>query len=266
MNMTYVQNVDCIQGLKAIGNDVVDLIFTDPPYGIDGDKFDARNYYKRDRNKVIPGYMEISKKNYESFTQSWISECARVLRPGGSIYILSGNPNLHHILHALYTVGLEHVNHLAAQYTFAVYTKNKFVSDFYHIVLWQKKDSTTQKRTFNTHAIYLDKKESYHDRSSVQPMDRITTTGNKVKNQNQLPIKFIEKFILYSSNKGDVVLDPFCGSFSTGIAALKHGRNFIGFEVNKHAFDTFSPSLKNIEIVDARPLDQYDQSLFIIKP
>ena len=129
---------------------------------------------------------------------------------------------------------LQEINHLIAQYSFGVYTKNKWVSSHYHILFWAKKG----KRTFNSHAVYLDKKHSYQDRQSVQRLDRDYKTG-KVRYQNQLPISFIHKFIVYSSKPGDIILDPFGGSFSTRDAALSLDRDFIGFEINKNAIDEF---------------------------
>lgn len=202
--------------------------------GIQGDKTDQ--HYNRDSSQVIQGYQDIDQNGYETFSKSWITECSRVLRPGGSIYIVSGWSNLHHILNALHSTNLIEINHLIAQYTFGVYTKNKWVSSHYHILFWCKPGG---KRTFNTNAIHLDKQQSYLDRQSVMNLPRDYQKG-KVRNQNQLAVSFVSKFIAYSSNPSDMVMDPFCGSFSTRDAALSLNRSFIGFEINKTAFDYFA--------------------------
>ena len=121
-----VYNQSCIQGLREhVADDSVDLIFTDPPYGIDGDELDV--HYNRDESKVVPGYIDVPLTEYAKFSRDWITECARVLRPGGSMYIVSGYTNLHHILNALHATDLQEVNHIIAQYSFGVSTKNKFV-------------------------------------------------------------------------------------------------------------------------------------------
>lgn len=190
---------------------------------------------------MIPGYVDIPKTEYAEFSNAWITEVSRVLKPGGSVYIVSGWSNLVHILNALHQTDLEEINHLIAQYSFGVYTKNKWVSSHYHILFWAK----SGKRTFNTHAIHLDKQQSYLDRQSVQRLDREYQTG-KIRYQNQLPVLFIQKYIAYSSNPGDTVLDPFGGSFSTRDAALSLGRNFVGFEVNEKAFQEFG-NLNNLD-------------------
>jgi len=243
---TYkVYNQSCIEGMREhVLDGSVDLIFTDPPYGIDGDKLDA--HYHRDESNVVPGYVEVPLETYGEFSQDWIAECARVLRPGGSMYIVSGYTNLHHVLNALHATDLQEINHIIAKYSFGVSTKNKFVSSHYHILFWQKPDKGNQKRTFNSNWKYTDQKDSYHDRLSVQHMPRHYKPG-QIKNKNELSEDFIQKFIMYSSNRGDTVLDCFGGGLTTGRTALKYGRNFIGFELNVHAYNVFLPTLARVE-------------------
>lgn len=243
---TYkIYNQDCISGMREhVKDESVDLIFTDPPYGIAGDKLDA--HYHRDESHVVPGYVEVPLETYGTFSNDWIKECTRVLRPGGSFYIVSGYTNLHHILNALHATDLQEVNHIIAQYTFGVVTKRKFVSSHYHVLFWQKPDKGKQKRTFNTNAYYTDSKDSYHDRLTVQDLPRDYKPG-QIKNKNQLSETFIEKFIMYSSNRNDLVMDPFCGGFTTARTSLRYGRNFVGFEMNKNAYDAFLPTLDKVE-------------------
>lgn len=249
-----VYNEDCIQGMrKHVADNSIDLIFTDPPYGIAGDELDV--HYNRDESNVVPGYIDIPLDQYRQFSNDWINECERVLRPGGSIYIVSGYTNLHHILNSLHSTKLEEINHIIAQYSFGVSTKNKFVSSHYHILFWQKPNKGKQKRTFNSNWQYTDQKDSYHDRLSVQSMPRDYKPG-QIKNKNQLSETFIKKFIMYSSNRGDTVLDCFGGGLTTGRTALRYGRNFIGFELNKHAYDAFLPTLDQVEeLPDPTPID-----------
>ena len=245
MQNYQIYNQCCIEGMKQhVKNESIDLVFTDPPYGIKGDVIDV--VYHRDESKVVPGYIEIPLENYEKFSNDWIMECERVLRPGGSIYIVSGYTNLHHILNALHKTNLIEINHLIAKYSFGVSTKNKWVSSHYHVLFWAKPNKGNKKRTFNSNWKYVDQKDSYNDRLSVQDLPR-EYKPKQIKNKNQLSEKFIDKFIMYSSNKNDVVLDCFAGSFSTGKSALKLGRKFIGFEFNKNAFDSFGPTLENIK-------------------
>ncbi len=242
--MNYsIYNQDCIQGLKDnVADNSVDLIFTDPPYGIQGDKLDA--HYARDEGNVVSGYIDVPFENYEQFSRDWIGECARVLRPGGSIYIVTGYTGLRHILNALASTELVEVNHLIWQFNFSVYTQKKYASSHYHILYWTKPPA--KKVTFNTYCRFEEKTDSYHDRCDVFQLNRDYKPGER-KNKNQLPEDLVEKFILYSSNRGDVVLDPFMGGFTTAVVALRYGRRVIGFELNENAYNEFLPMLAEVE-------------------
>jgi site-specific DNA-methyltransferase (adenine-specific) len=236
--------------MKKMESSSIDLVFTDPPYGIEGDLLDQ--HYARDESYVVPGYVEVALKDYEKFSDEWISECARLLKPGGSIYVVSGYTNLVHVLNALRKTDLVEVNHLIARYSFGVSTKTKWVSSHYHVLYWCK--PLIKNKTFNTLCRYSDIGDSYTDRQSVQEFKR-DYKKQTTKNKNQLAHEFIEKFILYSSNRGDIILDPFLGGFTTPQVALKYGRKCVGFEMNKNAFDAFEPTLKDvIEIDDPTPI------------
>ena len=104
-------NEDCISGCrKHLKSNSVDLIITDPPYGIEGDKLDK--HYNRNESHVIDGYVEIPASQYPQFSEDWVNEAERILKPGGSIYIVSGYTNLVHILNALQKTALVEKNHL----------------------------------------------------------------------------------------------------------------------------------------------------------
>lgn len=229
--MLKLTNQDAVAGLKGLADNSVDLIFTDPPYGIRGDKLDQ--HYNRDESNVVPGYCEVAAEDYAEFSLAWIQQAERVLKPTGSMYIVSGYTNLHHILNALHSTGLREINHIIAEYSFGVYTKNKWVSSHYHVLYWGKK-----RPYFNGSARFSHTRESYNDRLSVQTLKREYKPG-EVKNKNQLPVEFVKKFIEYSTKPGDLVVDPFAGSFSTGRAADQLGRDCTGFDLNAAAVEAF---------------------------
>lgn len=239
-------NMDCIQGMRQhIADSSVDLIFTDPPYGIDGDNLDV--HYHRDENFVVPGYVDVPKSDYADFSREWIHEAARCLKPGGSLYVVSGYSHLVDILNALRQTSLVEVNHLVAKYSFGVMAKKKWVSSHYHVLYWVKPPKS--KVTFRSDCRFVDSKDSYNDRLSVQDLPRDYKPG-QTKNKNQLSERFIEKFVLYSSARGDVVMDPFLGGFTTARVAKRFGRVPWGFELNPHAFEAFLPTLDQVEVLD----------------
>lgn len=231
-------NGDCISGSVLIPDNSVDLIITDPPYGIEGDKL--HRHYNRDESFVTDGYVEIPAEDYESFTKDWIGQAERILRPGGSLYIVSGYTHLRHILNALYETSLEEVNHIIWRYNFGVFTSLKYVSSHYHILFYAKPGGI---RTFNTECRFsLSEKDenggslNYQDRQDVWIINREYKPG-KVKNKNELPTALLSKIIQYSSNEGDLVCDLFLGGFSTAKTAIGLSRRATGFEISPVMFD-----------------------------
>lgn len=242
-------NCNCIEGAqKFLGNNSIDLIITDPPYGIDGDKL--HKHYNRNEDKVIDGYVEIPQKEYADFSNQWIKQAARVLKPGASIYIISGYTNLRCILNALAETELVEVNHIIWKYNFGVYTSKKYISSHYHILYYVKPG---EKPTFNTYAFYSDSEKTieggsmnYQDREDVWLINREYKPG-KIKNKNELPTALLAKMILYSSKPDDTVCDFFLGSFSTAKVAFGLGRKVFGFELNEAAFNYQIEEVKKIE-------------------
>ena len=247
--MYRLHNEDCIKGAKKyIKNETIDLIITDPPYGISGDKLDK--HYHRDEKNVIDGYEEIPEEEYPEFSKRWIKEAERVLRPGGSIYIFSGYSNLFHILNALRQTTFTEKNHIIWKYNFGVFTSKKFVSSHYHILFYTKPGG---KLTFNTYGRYGPGEKdyqggslNYQDREDVWVINRDYKPG-QIKNKNELPMELLIKIMQYSSNEGDLVADFFLGGFSAAKAAIGLDRRFIGFEINKKSYDYHLPEMTHLE-------------------
>lgn len=239
MKENIFYNEDCIEGCrKHIEEDSIDLIVTDPPYGIEGHTL--HKHYNRKEEFVLDGYIEIPKNEYAEFSEKWIKESERILRPGGSIYIVSGYTNLIDILNALKKTSLKEINHIIWKYNFGVHTTKKYVSSHYHILYYYKPGG---QRIFNTYSRFgsMEKGEkngslNYQDREDVWIINREYKPG-EVKNKNELPKELLKKIILYSSNEGDMICDLFLGSFSTAKVSIGLNRYAKGFEKSIKSYD-----------------------------
>jgi len=135
--------MDCIEGMKQIAPESVDLVITDPPFAID---FKALRFnYNRKQNRVMEGYREIGIDDYYRFTLDWMSGVRRALKETGSMYVFSGWNNLKDILTALDRLNFITVNHLIWKYQFGVFTRRKYVTSHYHCLYVCKND---KKRKF----------------------------------------------------------------------------------------------------------------------
>ncbi|MFA5613219.1 MAG: site-specific DNA-methyltransferase [Methanoculleus sp.] len=249
INGNTFYNGDCVAGAaEHIPDDAVDLIITDPPYGIDGDRL--HRHYNRDEEFVVEGYVEVPADEYGEFSRAWIQQAERILRPGGSLYVVSGYTNLYHILAALRETELTEVNHIIWHYNFGVYTRRKYVSSHYHILYYEKPGG---RRTFNLECRYGTGEQgpgagslNYRDREDVWTINREYKPG-RLKNKNELPTELLVKMMQYSSNEGDMVCDMFLGGFSTARVAIGLNRRATGFEVSEPVFAAKTEDIGVIE-------------------
>ena len=234
LRFNEIYNMDCIEGMKGISEKSVDLIITDPPFAIE---FGAkRSNYNRKESRVIDGYNEISKDKYYDFTLDWMKEAYKTLKDSGSMYVFSGWNNLKDILNVLDETGFITINHIIWKYQFGVVTKNKFVTSHYHCLYVCKDD---KKRKFLSYSRFeKDSRDDdggslhYKDKEDVWIINREYWNGDQ-KTPTKLPAELIKKILTYSSEKGDVVLDPFLGSGQVAVVSKMLGRKYIGFEIVK---------------------------------
>lgn len=219
---------DCCEVLAKLDRESVDLVLTDPPYniGIDyglGPKADRR-------------------ADYWQWCQKWIHLCNRVLKPHGSIWIISGQEHGAEIDMSLQLQGLTVRNRVTWHESFGVQCQRKFARTS-RPIYYAVKDA--KHFTFNAAAVTVpsDRQTKYGDKRAapggkvmgdVWPINRVCGTfRERVKGvPTQLPEELVRRIIGVSSNPGDVVLDPFAGSGTTLAVATSLGRLATGIELN----------------------------------
>jgi site-specific DNA-methyltransferase (adenine-specific) len=256
-----IYNDDCISGSKKYFEDgSIDLIICDPPFGINEKSFDK--HYNRNEEYSVEGYVE-APDDYYKFTFEWLSEASRILKKNGSIYIISGWSNSDVVGRAIRDLDLSLRNKIIWNFDFGVNTKKKYVTSHYEIFYIVK--SKNSKPTFNTNCRFGSQEKCldgnsilYQDLSSVWKINK-EYHPNTEKNQNKLPEELIEKMILYSSNKKDLVCDFFLGNFTTAVVAKKNGRTPCGFELNDNKFED------NLELVNSTQ-EEFKDEVYSVVP
>ena len=231
---------DCIQVLKTIRSNSVNLIFADPPYGIGKDFGESKDYFD-DINE------------YLDWCKIWIDECMRVLKSTGTMYFMSSTqymPILDRYVDKKYFV----INRIVWVYdSSGVQSKNKFGSLYEPILMlthnknsnytFNYKDILIETRTGSERKL-IDYRKSppqpYNDQKvpgNVWSFHRVRYRMEEYENHpTQKPEKLLERIILASSNKNDIVLDPFSGSFTTSAVAIRLGRKAVGIDLNPDFF------------------------------
>ena len=236
--MNKIYNKDCIKGMKEIHDEKIDLVVTDPPFAIN---FKAKKAnYNRTASRVLPGYNEINVEDYYDFTNAWMNQAYRILKKSGSMYVFSGWNNLKDILTGLDDNGFTTINHIIWKYQFGVVTTKKFVTSHYHCLFVCKDD---KKRKFFPYSRFEKNAKTssgqslhYRDKEDVWIIKREYWTGDD-KTPTKLPAEIIQKILLYSSEKKDLVLDPFLGSGQVAVVSKMLGRQYFGFEIVKDYYD-----------------------------
>ena len=232
---------DCVEIMSKMPEKVVDLIITDPPFGINFDS--SPTSYSRETDTVLLGYNEIDSEQYAQFTLDWLSNAKRVLKESGSMYIFSGWQNLKDVLQAIDKCELTIVNHLVWKYQFGVVTSRKYVTSHYHCLYVCEND---EKRLFYPYSRFdkdqrLENGNSAHykDKEDVWEIAREFWVG-ALKTPTKLPAELVLKILKYSSIEGDLVMDPFSGSGQVPVISDQMKRRYIGIEIvkNYHEFSS----------------------------
>jgi len=225
---------DCIEVMNSLPAESVDLIFADPPYNLQlkGD------LHRPDSSKVdaVDDHWDQfdSFAVYDKFTRDWLAAAKRLLKPNGAIWVIGSYHNIFRVGSELQNAGYWILNDV-------VWRKSNPMPNFrgmrltnaHETMIWASK-SEKSKYTFNYEALKA-LNEGIQMRSDwVIP---ICNGGERLKDENgdkahptQKPEGLLHRVLVGSTNPGDVVLDPFFGTGTTGAVAKKLGRNFIGIE------------------------------------
>lgn len=251
ININKIINGNCIEVLKTFPENYVDVIFADPPYFMQStDKV----LYRADGTGEFKGCDDEWDKykdynEYDSFCYEWLSECRRVLKKDGTIWVIGSFQNIYRIGFIMQNLGFWILNDIVWQKTNP--TPNMSGSRFcnaHETLLWCSK-SKNSKFTFNYKTMkYLNGNKQ--DRSVwtlgiCQGSERLKGADGKKLHSTQKPESLLDKIILSSTKPNDIVLDPFFGTGTTGVIAKKYGRNFIGIEQDEKYISAAKERIEN---------------------
>ena len=244
LQFNKIYNMDCLDGLSQIKKNSVDLLLTDPPFGIDFHRVGTQ--YNRKQKELGKMYHEIPADEYYEFTLNWLQKSWGVMKPTASGYIFSGWNRLGDILNALTEIGFRIINHCVWKFQFGVFTKKRFVTSHYHILYFTKLKLKDDKlRTFNRIPEYSTSPGKLYF-EDVWYIKRDYQKGGD-KTPTRLPLAITDKCVRMASKEGDLVLEPFLGSGSVVLSAIKYNRQYIGFELSQDIFNVAKKRIKTLK-------------------
>jgi site-specific DNA-methyltransferase (adenine-specific) len=245
-------NEDCLKILAQLPENSIDMIFADPPYNLSNGGFTV---HAGKRVSVNKGNWDISnglEKDFE-FHLRWINACRRVLKPNGTIWISGTYHSIYECGFALQKTGFHILNDITwYKPNASPNLSGRYFTASHENLLWARKDKKG-KHIFNYKEM----------RKGNWPSDFLKKPGKQMrsvwaintpqkwekkfgKHPTQKPIELLKRIVLASTNKGDIVLDPFTGSSTTGLAAIMFGRKFIGIDTENKYLDLSKKRFKDL--------------------
>ena len=226
---------DSLELLEAMEPEQFDMIFADPPYFLSNGGVTCKSGRMVSVNKGRWDQSQGVQANHE-FNLRWLEACQRLLKPDGTIWV-SGT---HHVIYslgfAMQVLGFKILNDIA---WFKVNPPPNLSCRYFthgtETVIWAARNDGSR-YTFN----YQTMKEMNGGKQMknlwniMAPRKAEKTFG---KHPTQKPLKLMNRIILAASNEGDLILDPFCGSSTTGIAAVEAGRRYVGIDQSEEYLD-----------------------------
>jgi len=243
MKLNHIYKGDCIDVMKKkIDKTSINLIFADPPYNLSGNGLKWKGSKTGgDWFMVNEDWDKMSAPEYLKFTEDWIKGCKDLLKSNGSIYISCTYHNISEVMIVLKRLEFEIKNVIIWHKSNSMPNMTKRV--FTHsveFVIWAVKG---KKWVFNYEELKKINPEKQKDGSEkqmrdmwtlplVQGKERLRNKSGRALHPTQKPEELLKRIVIASSNKGDIVLDPFMGSGTTAIIAKRLNRKWIGIETS----------------------------------
>ncbi len=225
---------DCLEALKRLPEASVDLVFADPPYNLQ-----LASDLLRPNNTRVDGVDDEWDKfssfaDYDAFTRAWLGECRRVLKPDGAIWVIGSYHNIFRLGAALQDLGFWIQNDIVWRKVNPMPNfRGKRFTNAHETLIWAARDKRSR-ATFNYESLKAHNDDVQMRSDWLFPIcsgpERLKDEGGRKAHPTQKPEALLNRILIASSKPGDIVLDPFFGTGTTGAVAKRLGRRYIGIE------------------------------------
>src|SRR6266702_4201054 len=249
---------DCVAEMAKIAASSVDLVFADPPYNLQ-----LQGDLKRPDDSRVDAVDDDWDKfssftAYDDFTRAWLIACRRVMRPSATLWVIGSYHNIFRVGTILQDLGFWILNDVVWRKTNPMPNfRGRRFQNAHETMIWASRDQKAKGYTFNYEALKASNDDLQMRSDWLFP---ICTGGERLKDENgnklhptQKPEALLARIMMASTKPGDVVLDPFFGSGTTGAVARRLGRHFVGIEREQAYIDA-----ANERIAAVRPLEDAD--------
>lgn len=233
---------DCIEKLKEIPDSAFDMIFADPPYLLSNGGISCQNGRVVSVNKGDWDASQGVKEDFK-FHKNWLSACKRVLKPNGTLWVSGTYHSIYQCGFAMQLLGYHILNDISWFKPNASPNMScRYFAASHETLIWARKGKGAR-HYFNYDLMkngHFPKDFIKKPNTQMRSVWSIGTPASREKifgkHPTQKPLALLERIILASTKENDLILDPFMGSGTTGVAAVKLGRQFIGIERDSEYF------------------------------
>lgn len=243
---------DCVAALEALPDQSVDVIFADPPYNLQL----GGTLHRPDQSLVDAVDDEwdqfASFEAYDAFTRAWLLACRRVLKPAGTIWVIGSYHNIFRVGATLQDLNFWILNDIVWRKTNPMPNfKGRRFQNAHETMIWASRDAKAKGYTFNYDAMKAANDDVQMRSDWLFPIcnggERLKGADGKKVHPTQKPEALLARILMASSKPGDVVLDPFFGSGTTGAVAKRLGRHFVGIEREQIYIDAARERIDAVE-------------------
>jgi modification methylase len=250
---------DCLEELARLPQESVDLVFADPPYNLQ-----LERPLLRPNNTVVDAVDEPWDKfssfaDYDRFSRAWLGHCRRVLKPDGAIWVIGSYHNIFRIGAALQDLGFWIQNDVVWRKTNPMPNfRGKRFTNAHETLIWAGRDAKSRV-TFNYEAMKALNDDVQMRSDWLFPIcsgpERLKDGVGRKAHPTQKPEALLSRILLASTAPGDLVLDPFFGTGTTGAAARRLGRRWLGIERDPLYAEAAAERIANVRPLPAVALE-----------
>ncbi len=243
---------DCVAALEALPDNSVDAIFADPPYNLQL----GGSLHRPDQSLVDAVDDEwdqfASFEAYDAFTRAWLLACRRVLKPTGTLWVIGSYHNIFRVGAMLQDLNFWILNDIVWRKTNPMPNfKGRRFQNAHETLIWASPNAKAKGYTFNYDAMKAANDDVQMRSDWLFPIcsggERLKDGEGRKVHPTQKPEALLARVIMSSTKPGDVVLDPFFGSGTTGAVAKRLGRHFVGIEREQDYIDAASARIDAVE-------------------
>jgi modification methylase len=225
---------DCLEELARIPGASIDLVFADPPYNLQ-----LERELLRPNNTRVDGVTQDWDKfggfaAYDDFTRAWLGQCRRVLKPDGAIWVIGSYHNIFRLGTALQDLGFWLLNDIVWRKVNPMPNfRGRRLTNAHETLIWAAR-SQRSRYSFNYDGLKAGNDDVQMRSDWLFPIcsgpERLKDHGGRKAHPTQKPEALLQRILLATTRPGDIVLDPFLGTGTTGAVARRLGRRFLGIE------------------------------------